>query len=470
MISSTEQDTTLERLLQSDTEKGLCPKVIHLRQTLARKAQREPKYRFYSLYNQIFRSDVLESAWKLVRKNRGSPGVDGISIKDIEQQEGGSNRFLTDISVELQSKTYKPQPIRRVYIPKGDGTMRPLGIPTVKDRVVQMSTMLILEPIFETDFLSCSYGFRPGISAHDGVREIVGAIKQGRATVYDADMKGYFDSIPHDKLMACVKMRVTDSSVLKLIRMWLKARVIEPSQNKGGQTTVTYPKQGTPQGGVISPLLANLYLHWFDVVFHRKGGPGDKIGARLIRYADDFVVLTRFRSMQTEEFIRGKLEEWMGLVINKEKTKTVDLKKVTSSIDFLGFNIRYVRSKFFKEKYLKIEPKKKAFIKAKNRIREIVHHRNSYKPVEQVIQEVNRFLTGWREYFSIGNPFDTFAKMDHFVKESLYRHLQRRSQRGYKKNKDTTWYKVFKSLGLVQLTSKCEASRKAVCGKSARTV
>ncbi len=290
MRPSTEEDTTLKRLQECDAKKGLDPKVILMRQKLAQKAKDEPKFRFYSLYGLINRPDVLESAWRLVRENRGAPGVDGISIEDIERQEGGPKKLLAEINMELQNRTYKPKAIRREYIPKGDGTLRPLGIPTVKDRVVQMATVLILEPIFEADFLKCSYGFRPGISAHDGIQEIVDAIKQGRTTVYDADMKGYFDSIPHDKLMACVQMRVTDSSVLKLIRMWLKAPIREIPKD-GGPPTTTYPTCGTPQGGVISPLLSNLYLHWFDVVFHRKDGPREKINARLIRFADDFVVL-----------------------------------------------------------------------------------------------------------------------------------------------------------------------------------
>lgn len=255
-----------------DVQMDLLPDKLHqLRWKLNQKAKKEPKFRFYALYDRVCRMDVLEAAWKHVGKKGKAPGIDGVRAADILAEENGVKKFLAVLHEELKSKSHRPSPVKRMYIPKADGSERPLGIPTLKDRVAQMAVVLILEPIFEADFLDCSHGFRPGRKAHDALEEIRANLKDGRTAVYDADLKSYFDTIPHDKLIACVRMRVVDRGVLGLIRGWLRAPVIECDKRDKPRPPGKSGDKGTPQGGVISPLLANVYLHWFDKMFHRLG-------------------------------------------------------------------------------------------------------------------------------------------------------------------------------------------------------
>jgi RNA-directed DNA polymerase len=328
-----------------------------------------------------------------------------------------------------------------------------LGIPTVRERVAQMATLLILEPIFEADFEDCSYGFRPGRSAHQALEEIRGHLKAGYQAVYDADLKGYFDSIPHDKLQACLRMRIADRSVLKLIRQWLEAAVVEPPEESGGPPRIRRQKQGTPQGGVISPLLANLYLHWFDKVFHRASGPAHWAKAKLVRYADDFVVLAQQQTPRLVGWIEEKLESWMGLEINREKTRVVKLRQQGARLDFLGFTFRYDRARpeWGRHRYLNVIPSKKALARERAKLRALTNAQQNGVPIPQLIGELNRNLRGWGNYFGFGYPRHAFNQINSYVHWRLWKHLRRRSQRHYRPPKGVTVYAQMKQLGLIAL-------------------
>ncbi len=445
--------STTEEVVEelSFREAILPPSLQELRQKLGQKAKQQKRFRFYSLYGLVCRSDVLQAAWAAVRRNNGAPGVDGVSIEQVAVTPESEAAFLNEIQQSLRDKTYRTQAVRRVYIPKPNGKLRPLGIPTVQDRVVQAAVLLVLEPIFEADFEDCSYGFRPGKSAHDALHAIGKHLKEGQTAVYDADLAGYFDSIPHDKLKACLRMRVVDGSVLRLIGQWLKAPVVEPAQGDK-PPTVRRNDRGTPQGGVISPLLANVYLHWFDHLFQRTGGPGQWAKAKLVRYADDFVVLARYISPRLRGWIEGKLEGWLGLEINRDKTRVLKLDQTGQSLDFLGYTFRNDRDQYGRpQRYWNLQPSSKTMERERQKLRQLINAQQSHTPLPELIERLNRHLRGWANYFGLGYPRKPFGQLNHFVRYRLGRHLQRRSQRGWRVRPGITLYAHLKHLGLVAL-------------------
>lgn len=382
-------------------------KVQQLQRKLSLSAKKHRKRKFHALYDKVYRMDILEEAWKRVRSKGGAGGIDGVSLADIEAY--GAEKLLSEIAEKLETGTYRPQPVKRKYIPKGDGKLRPLGIPVIVDRVVQTAAKLVLEPIFEADFKDCSYGFRPGRSNQQALEVVRQACIQKGWMVVDADIQSYFDSINHGKLLKMVEMRINDRRILKLLRQWLEAGVMTES---GYEET----EIGSPQGGVISPLLANIYLHYLDICWEKYGL---HLGT-LVRYADDLVIVCRTRkdaghALQLVKEVMQKLE----LTLHPEKTRIVQMWNGQEGFDFLGMHHRNIITENSQAKrYYALHqiPTKKAMQKMRDRVKEIMGPRNAlYKDIVELIRELNPIIRGWRNYYGMKLAYRWLSKVDWYI-------------------------------------------------------
>ncbi len=423
------------------------PDIALMTERLARKAAAEPKFRFYRLFWWITHEQTLRCAWERVRANGGAPGVDGVTFQMIERSEGGVDGFLAGLQKELRENAYRASPLRRKYIEKANGKMRPLGIPTVKDRVVQCAVKTVVEPIFEEDFHDCSFGFRPNRSAQDAVARIAENVKKGKALAYDADLSSYFDTIPHDKLMAAVQMRISDGRVLGLIRHWLKVCVQEPNGVR-----ISPKGRGTPQGGVISPLLANIYLHWFETIVSLTAKACGQVMS-IVRYADDFVILARSWADGFLQRVEGILEGRMGLTVNREKTKVLDFREPHTTLTFLGYDFRMVRDRLFGtgKRYLTFGPSKKSMKGIREKIHAITHARNGLLTVEKVVGRLNKLTKGWGAFYSVGYPSKAFHAVNGYALRRMARFLNRKSQRRYRLKFADTYYGELNHYGMYWL-------------------
>jgi RNA-directed DNA polymerase len=395
-------------------------KIRSLQRKLYCKAKAEPAFRFYVLYDKICREDILRHAYGLACANAGAPGVDGVSFVQIEEQ--GLEAWLAGLREELVSKTYRPDPVRRVMIPKPDGGERPLGIPTIRDRVVQTAAKLVLEPIFEADFEDNAYGYRPRRGAVDAVKEVHRHLCRGYTDVVDADLSKYFDNIPHRDLMQCVARRIVDRHVLALIKMWLKAPVEE--RDGDGKRRIVGGKgntRGTPQGGVASPLLANIYMNRF-LKHWRLSGCGEAFWAHVVSYADDFVILSRGRAAEALAWTKAVMTR-LGLTINEAKTS---LKKARQErFDFLGYSFGPHYHYRVNGQYLGASPSKKSVRRLKAQVRDLLVPGN-HDPWPEVRDKLNRSLRGWSNYFCHGTRRPAFRSIDFYVRERVRAFLVRR--------------------------------------------
>ncbi|HLN94035.1 MAG TPA: group II intron reverse transcriptase/maturase [Flavobacterium sp.] len=385
------------------------------------KAKDEPKFRFYSLYDKTYRTDVLTEAYRRAKANGGACGVDGITFEEVEAK--GVAEYLAELQLEMQEHRYEPKPVRRVYIPKANGKKRPLGIPAIRDRVVQTAFLLILEPIFEADFADSSFGFRPQKSAHDAVQEIYKYLNWGCEEVYDVDLEQYFDTVDHSKLMKLVARRISDAHILHVIKQWLSCGYVEENQHRQSN-------QGTPQGGVISPLLANIYLNPVDQAFTRNGlGTISKGSIHLVRYADDMVILAQ-KNLDKGIDLLHHYTERLGLRLNEEKTRRVKV-SIGNSVDFLGFRFHNVKNRKNGNRFIKVYPSPLSQQRCRDTVRKYIHHSIPLRVKEQ-IENANRYLRGWMGYYRLGNGADVFSRLAQFVRRRVQHVIWRRKgRRGY---------------------------------------
>jgi len=414
MLQNEEKDRELTMSLEPD-------QVERLRKKLYEKAKREPDFRFYTLYDKVCWTETLTRAYRQAKANAGAAGVDGVKFEDIEAY--GVDRWLAELRQELVEETYRPQPVRRVMIPKPGGGERPLGIPTIRDRVVQTAVVLILEPIFEADFEDNVYAYRPERSAHDALAEVQARLYGGQQHVVDADVTKYFDTIPHAELLQSVARRVADGKILRLLKLWLKSPVEERDERGNRRMTGgKKSKQGTPQGGVVSPLLANIYInrllrHW------RKTGASQRLG-QIVSYADDFVILCASRR-QAEESL-ALVSQWLqklGLTIHPTKTRLCHARE--EQFDFLGYTFGPVRHWLTGKRFISARPSKKAQKRLKEKVNALLFRGNP-TPWPKLQDRLNRLLSGWAEYFSFGLTGQAYAAVCWHVRERVRRFLCRR--------------------------------------------
>jgi RNA-directed DNA polymerase len=424
-------------------------KIRELQIKLYRKAKNEPEYRFYQLYDKVYREDILDHAYELARANDGAPGVDGESFKDIESS--GLGEWKNGLREELRNKTYQPGyplgPVRRVMIPKSGGGERPLGIPTIRDRVAQTAAKLILEPIWEAELEPNAYGYRPRKSAQGAIRKVEELLHEGYTDVVDADLSKYFDTIPHSELLQCVARRIVDRYMLHLIKMWLKVPVEERDGN--GKRRLTGGKdhdRGTPQGGVISPGLANLYMNRM-LKGWRQNRRGEQFRAHMVNYADDFVILSRGKAAEALEWTRGVLER-LELTLNEKKTSVRNARE--ERFDFLGYTFGPHYSPRTGREYIGHSPSKKSVSRIKTKVGELLVPGNM-DPWEKVCERLNQILKGWRAYFGCGSTSKAYRAVDEHVYDKVRHFLRRRHKVSSQGTRQFPEERVFGSMGVVRL-------------------